>query len=835
MENTVKNKFIYELKVSSYRMKKFLCLLLLPTVAMAQKAPALQKLDAALEARRVMLPNGWSLTPAGRSLELGDLPLNIAVSPSGALLAVTNNGQGTQSIQLIDPKRETVLHSVEIPRSFYGLKFSRDEKSLYASAGNDNQILKYAIANGKLTLSDSLILGKKWPEKISPVGIELDDARNLLYVVTKESNSLYVLDLTTKAIVHQEKLGHEAYTAVLSPNRRELYVSVWGGKSVAIFDTDTRKVTATIPVSFNPNELILNKKGSLIFVANAGDNSVSVIDVKARKVIEVLDAALYPASPVGSVTNGLALSGDEKTLYIANADNNCLAVFDVAEPGRSVSKGFIPVGWYPTNVRVVGKRVFVANGKGFTSFANPLGPQPVSRTVRSETHVGEEARPTSRLQYIGALMKGTMSIIDEPTEAVLALYAKKVFTNTPYQKTKELAADGEPGNPIPMKVGDPSPIKYVFYVLKENRTYDQVFGDMKEGNGDSTLCLFGEKYTPNQHALAREFVLLDNFYVDAEVSADGHNWSLGAHANDYLEKTWVAGYSRRGGVTEGMGRRQIANDKDGFIWDFCKRKGVSYRSYGVFVDKDKGNIPALDAAHVCKNFTTFYVNKTKDTTRVGQWKRDFDSLLVADAVPQFNSIRLGNDHTHGLAVGQMTPYACVADNDLAVGMLVEHISRSKIWNQSAIFILEDDAQNGPDHVDAHRSNALVVSPYTRRKFVDHTLYSTSGMLRTMELILGLPPMSQYDAGATPMFRSFTATPNAAPYRALPSNIDLETLNTAHTPSAKKSEGLDFADVDRIDDKLFNEILWKGLRGESAELPAPRRSAFVRVTKGDDDE
>lgn len=815
----------------------FLTALLLPLTLLAQKQPDLKQLDAALEARRVLLPNGWSLTPAGRSLEVGDLPLNIAVSASGRLMAVTNNGQGTQSLQLIDPKTETVLHSIEVRRSFYGLAISRDERSLYLGGGHGNQIFKYAIANHKLTLIDSLRLGKPWPERIHPVGLTLDDDRGLLYVVTKDDNSLYVFDLATKAIVHQEKLGHECYTAVLSPNKKELYISLWGGKKVVIFNTDTRTVTTTIPVSYNPNELIINKKGTLLYVANAGDNSVSVIDLKARKVIEVLDAALYPNSPVGSVTNGLALSQQEKTLYIANADNNCLAVFDVSKPGKSVSKGFIPVGWFPTSVRVVSNRVFVTNGKGFTSFANPQGPQPVSRAVRSETHVGEPAN--SRLQYIGALMKGTMSIIDEPTDATLSLYSQKVYRNAPYKKDRELTADGEPGNPIPMKVGDPSPIKYVFYVLKENRTYDQVFGDIKEGNGDSTLCLFGENITPNQHRLARDFVLLDNFYVDAEVSADGHNWSMAAHANDYLEKTWVSGYSRRGGVTEGMGRRAIANDKDGFIWDFCQRKGVSYRSYGVFVDKDKGNIPALDEQHVCKNFTTFYVNKTKDTTRVNQWKRDFDSLLVANrtggpAVPQLSTIRLGNDHTHGLAVGEMTPMACVADNDLAVGMLVEHISKSKIWNQSAIFILEDDAQNGPDHVDAHRSNALVVSPYVKRKFVDHTMYSTSGMLRTMELILGLPPMSQYDAGATPMFRSFTNAPDFTPVAALPARIDLDARNTAYTPSARKSAGLDFADVDKIDDKLFNEILWKGIRGEDAVVPAPRRSAFVRVTMEDED-
>jgi len=817
-------------------------LFLTPTLFLALLTPLfgqrqgemLKKLDAQLESRRVMLPNGWSLTPAGRSLALGDLPLNIAVAPSGKLLAITNNGQSTQTIQLIDARNEKVLHSVEIPKSFYGLKFSGDGRSLYASGGNDNVIWKYAVAGNRLALSDSLVLGKPWPEKISPVGLELDDKRNLLYLVTKENNSLYVVDLKSKAILHQETLGSEGYTCVLSPDGKVLYISYWGREKVGMFDTDSRKIMGTIDVGTNPNELILNKKGTRLYVANAGDNSVSVIDTRQKRVVEVLNTAPYPDSPSGTVTNGLALSANEKSLYVANADNNSLAVFDVSEPGDSRSKGFIPVGWYPTSVRVAGKRIFVANGKGFTSFANPLGPQPANPGVRSESHLGELPKANNRLQYIGSLMQGSLSIIDEPQDDELALYSKKVYANTPYKKEGELVTEGEMGNPIPMKVGDPSPIKYVFYILKENRTYDQVFGDMEEGNGDSTLCLFGEKYTPNQHKLAREYVLMDNFYVDAEVSADGHNWSLGAHANDYLEKTWPTGYGRRGGVTEGMGRRGVANNKEGYLWDFCKKKGVSYRSYGVFVDNNKGNIPALDAAHVCSYFDTYYKQNVRDTTRVGQWRRDFDSLLVANAVPAFSSIRLGADHTQGLAVGRPTPYACVADNDLAVGMLVEHLSKSPIWSQTAIFVVEDDAQNGPDHVDAHRSNVLVISPYVKRNSVDHTMYSTSGMLRTMELILGLPPMTQYDAAATPMYRSFTAIPNTVLYTSVPANIDLGTLNVALTPSAKRSEKLDFTDVDRIDDRLFNDILWKGLKGENFQVPAPRRSAFVKVSAEDED-
>ena len=294
-----------------------------------------------LENSQLLLPNGWSLSPAGRSVEVGDLPLNIAVSASQKLMAVTNNGQGKQSIQLIDTQSEKILDNIEIPKSFYGLKFSSDSKTLYASGGNDNWILKYAIVQNKLVLKDSLVLGKKWPNKISPVGIEIDDDRQLLYVVTKENNSFYILDLKTKAIVFELNMGHEGYTCVLSPNKKTLYISLWGGRKIAVFDTQARKVMAEIPVSYNPNELILSKSGQHLFVANAGDNSVSVIDTKAQKVIEVLDAGLYPNSLAGSVTNGVALSKDEKTLFIANADNNCLAVFDVSTKGKSFSKGFI--------------------------------------------------------------------------------------------------------------------------------------------------------------------------------------------------------------------------------------------------------------------------------------------------------------------------------------------------------------------------------------------------------------------------------------------------------------------------------------------------------------
>jgi len=786
-----------------------------------------------LKPRSVTLPNGWKLSPAGRSLPLGDLPLNIAVSKSKKLMAVTNNGQSVQSIQLIDPKHEKILDIVTVAKSWYGLKFTADEKYLYASGGNDNWILKYAVANKKLQLKDSIKLGDKWPEKISPAGIEIDDRTKKMFVVTKENNTLYIIDLVKKNIIYQQSLGEAAYTCLLSGNRKELYISLWGGKKVLVFDIASKTIVSEINVGENPNELLLSASKNHLYVANAGDNSVSVIDIANRKVLEVLNAALYPAAATGSTSNGLALSEDQKELYVANADNNCLAVFDVSNPGFSKSKGFIPTGWYPTNIKVIGKKIFVSNGKGFSSMPNKKGPDPVNSDQEVIYQHGDYRKQQSKIEYIGGLFKGTLSIIDIPTISQLAGYSKTVYSNTPYSKEREQNANGEPGNPIPTRVGDASPIKYVFYIIKENRTYDQVLGDMPQGNGDTSLVLFGEHITPNQHKLATEFVLLDNFYVDGEVSADGHNWSTAAHANDYLEKTWPTSYGDRGGNYDSEGNREVANPDRGFIWDYCKRAGVSYRTYGEFADDYKANIKVLEN-HFCPYYTS-WDQSVRDTTRFYQWKREFDSLLAANAVPRFNSLRFINDHTEGAKLGSPTPFAHVADNDWACGLFVEYLSKSPIWKETAVFIIEDDAQNGPDHVDAHRSPAYIAGGFVKRKFIDHTMYSTSSMLRTIELILGLPPMSQYDAAAEPMWRCFTTNADLSPFQSVSAYVDLDEKNTKNTHSARLSQTLDFSKEDRIPDLVFSEVIWKAVKGEDSMMPAPRRSAFLKVIHQEDDD
>jgi DNA-binding beta-propeller fold protein YncE len=779
--------------------------------------------------KTVTLPNGWSLSPAGRSLPLGDLPLNMAVSSSKKWIAVTNNGQSKQSLQLIDVKKEQILDSIEIARSWLGLTFSSDEKYLFAGGGNDNQILQYAIENNKLILKDSIRLGKKWPNKISPAGIDIDDARQLLYVVTKDNNSLYIIDLLTKNIVQQVKLDGEAYTCLLSSDKKELYISCWGCDQLIVFNTEERKIETQIPVGDNPNDICITKNNTFLFVANANDNSVSVINIKERKVVETLTASLFPDAPPGSTSNGLALSENNKTLFIANADNNCLAVFDVSNPGFSSSKGFIPVGWYPTCVKVIGKKIWVTNGKGFSSFANPEGPNPTKKKQKVNYQGAEKEK---EVQYIGGLFKGSMSIIDMPSEKQLSIYAQQVYKNTPYTKEKESSSAIDAGNPVPSKIGDPSPIKHVFYIVKENRTYDQVLGDVKEGNGDTSLVLFGENITPNQHKLVKDFVLLDNFYVDGEVSADGHNWSMGAYATDYLEKNWVTSYGGRGGGYDAEGTRKIANNKGDFIWGACKKAGVSYRTYGEFIENRKANISVLDN-HFCPYFVGWDLN-VMDTARYYQWAHEFDSLVVANALPAFMSLRFPNDHTAGLSKGKPTPFAYVADNDLAIGMFLEHLSSSPAWKESVVFILEDDAQNGPDHVDAHRSTAYVAGPYIKRNFVDHTAYTTSGMLRTIELILGIAPMSQFDAGATPLWRSFTAAPDYTSFKALPSNINLSDKNLVWNQLSQKSATFDFTKEDKVPDLEFSEMIWKGVKGLYSAMPAPKRAAFVRVVTKDDD-
>ena len=645
-----------------------------------------------------------------------------------------------------------------------------------------------------------------------------------MYVVTKQDNSLYLIDLKTKAIQHKIELGTEAYTCLLSPDRSKLYISLWGRDKVVVYDTKNNLLADSVSVGDNPNDLCLSHNGRYLYVSNANDNTVSVIDLKKAKVLETLNTAVYPTSLSGTTSNSVALADDDKTLYVANADNNCLAVFNVTSPGASHSLGFVPTGWYPSVVRVIASKLYVANAKGFSSLPNPQGPNPTGYKETVLLHGGDPSKPRE-VQYIGGgLLMGTLSIIPIPTEKDLSVYSQAVYHNTPYHTEQETSAEGEADNPIPRTTGKPSPIKYVFYILQENRTYDQVLSDIPQGNGDTSLLLFGRHITPNHHSLADNFVLLDNFYVDGEVSADGHNWSMGAYATDYMEKNWPTSYGGKGkGAVGETGLNKL------YIWDQANRANVSFRTYGEFVNADNTpRIPVLKG-HFTPEYPTGDLRDT-DTMRYRIWEKDFDSLLQQNALPQLNTFRMLCDHTEGTSAGRPTPFAHVADNDLAIGKLVEHISKSPIWENTVIFIVEDDAQNGPDHVDAHRTTAYVAGGYVKRHYVDHTMYSGSSMLRTIELILGLPPMTQYDAAATPMWRCFSKTSDKTSFNSLPSNINLNDVNPRGTKLAAMAKGLNFSEIDRVPDEVMNTMLWKAIKGENAKVPSPVRAAFVKAIK-----
>jgi YVTN family beta-propeller protein len=563
----------------------------------------------------------------------------------------------------------------------------------------------------------------------------------------------------------------------------------------------------------HPNEVIVSDDGRYAYVACSNDNTVSVIDLRQEKAVASVSTAIHPDAPEGSTTNSVCLVSDQKTILAANADNNSLTVIDVRNPVRPRPVGFIPVGWYPTKVMMLkDKTVLVLNGKGGRSLANPHG------------------------QYIGSLFDGTLSIFKFPDVKQLHAYSQQVFENTPYKQASLLKAAFDGATPIPKVVGRPSPIKHVLYIIKENRTYDQVFGDMPEGNGDSSLCLFNEEVSPNHHKIAREFTLMDNFYVNAEVSADGHNWSVAGYATDYIEKTWPTQYGGRGGEYDFEGTQPTGWPKSGFLWAACTRKSVSYRVYGEFINAAEGGKPAepRDPA-IGTNFSPTYRGwdlDYSDVDRYKAWEKEFSEYEKNGKLPSLCIMHLPNDHTAGTRRGALTPKAYMAQNDYALGLIVDRITKSPYWKEMAIFVVEDDAQNGPDHVDAHRSVGLVISPYAKRHAVDHTLYSTASMLRTIELILGLPPMSQYDAAAPPMFSLFTPKADLTPYTAEGPNIDLTQKNKAGSYGQSLMDGFDLEHPDAVPDRVFSEIVWRSIKG--TPMPAPRYSIFSRAPDDNDD-
>jgi YVTN family beta-propeller protein len=788
-----------------------------------------------------LLPNGWRIAPAGRHIQIGDLPLNMASSPDGRFLVITNNGFIRPTLTVLDTKSEQVIGRVAVDNAWLGLAWSPDGSRFYSAGAAENTIYEFTWAKGALKEAGRIAIGP--PERraggellnagfIGGLAMAPDGKR--LYAVHVFGQAVSAIDLEARREIKKVSLAAEPYTAVVSADGKTLFVSLWGGSKVLMFAPDTLEAIGEVVVGGHPNALLLSKDGARLFVACANTNAVWVVDLASRTAQEQISVALYPNAPVGTTPNSLSLSPEGATMLVANADNNTVAIVDVKTSGASEVEGWVPVGWYPTSVMFSrdGARFFVLNGKGLTSAPNPRGPQPGG--VRLEG------------QYTGNMLQGALSVIHTPDAATRAAMTRRVLDLTPYRDATRLAPAGAPiGSPIPRRVGGSSPIKYVFYIVRENRTYDQVFGDIPRGNGDPSLTLFGEAITPNAHAIAREFTQFDNFYVDAEVSYDGHAFSMGAYATDVAEKLWPTNYGGRGTPYLSEGgfnlRDQYGNFSApplGYLWDFARRAGVSVRSYGEFASwrrrggEVRADVPGLEGL-VHPSYPPFDLG-VPDQQRADIWLEEFRRLERDGGLPQLSIIRLGNDHTSGTSPGAPAPRAMVADNDLALGRIVEAISRSRYWKDSAIFVLEDDAQNGPDHVDAHRSILLSISPFSRRRSLDSTLYTTSGVLRTIELILGLPPMSQYDAAATPMYMAFHTAPDATPFTHLAARVPLDEKNDWSSPGALASLRMNLREADMAPELELNEILWQAIRGAGAVMPPPRRTGFIRSI-GDDDE
>jgi len=820
-----------------------LLILILAAVLPATAASALQapKQRAGLPGRDpagfTLLPNGWRIAPAGRHLAVGDLPLAMSESPDGRALVVTNNGYAKPTLTVVDLRHLYVRQKVEMEDAWLGLAWHPDGKRLYASGGAASTVTELQITDKGLKAGTVVKLKKPSDESFAG-GLSITPDGSRLFAVHALGKLLSAVDLGTGQVVKEIPLPAEGYTTLVTPDGRTLFVSLWGGAKVLAFDAATLEPRGEIPVGEHPNAMVLSKDGGRLFVACANTNAVWVADPGTRTAKEQISIALDPAAPPGSTPNGLGLSPDGRSLLVADADNNTVALVDVSRPGASAVRGFIPTGWYPTAAQFSrdGRRIFVLSGKGLASSANPRGNQP--------------GIPGAKGQYVAELLQGSLSVLPVPDDKTLAAYTRTVYRVTPYTSAGRLAPAGAPkGSPIPARVGRPSPIKYVFYVIRENRTYDQILGDVERGNGDPNLCLFGEETTPNAHALARDFVLFDNFYANAEVSYGGHAYSTAAYATDFVQKVWPMIYAGRGGdyLVEGGGERRnaygnITAPQNGYIWDSCVRAGVGVRSYGEFVEyKNKkdgqvaATVPGL-AGRIDPDYPQFDL-AIPDNRRVDLWLQEFKNFERDGGLPRLTILRLGGDHTVGTLPDAPTPRAMIAENDLALGRMVEAISKSRFWKESAIFVLEDDAQNGPDHVDAHRSVVLVASPYTRRNAVDSTLYTTAGVLRTMELILGLPPMSQYDAAAAPFYQAFQATPDLAPFTHREARVSIDEKNGAFAYGAAASRAMDFHEVDLAPERELNEILWKSVRGAASPMPPPVHAAFVRPVEAgasDDD-
>ena len=824
-----------------------------------------------LDDGRIIVPTNQVLSPAGRQVIVGGRPTDVALAPDGKWLAVLN----MRNVMLVDvEKGEEVSKATNRGGSFKGIAFAPDGKRVYAS-NMKGSINVYDVSDdGKLTAAEPIQIPAKRTSRAGgalPVGMLVSDDGTKMFVALNLNNTLGEIELATGKVIREIPVGNAPYDVVIVG--RKAYVSNWAGRlpgegdttgpagagtpvrvdptrhiandgSVTVVDLDAGKGTAEIVVGLHPTEIVATPDGQFVMVANAHSDTISVIDTETNRVVETISTKPEETLLFGSTPNALAISPDGRTLYAANGTNNSIAVIEL-QPTQSKLLGCIPTAWYPGGLVLDSKRgeLYVANVKGIGARNESWKGK---RSINDKPVVGFNSHDH----------QGTLSLIELPGAEELPKYTQQVLENNRLTESINALAPprpDQPPRPVPERHGEPSVFKHVVYIIKENRTYDQVFGDLEQSNGDPQLCIFGREVTPNHHKLVEEFVLLDNFYCSGVLSADGHQWSNQAYVTDYLEKAF-AGFPRSYPYPGGDA---MAYSPSGFIWDNVLAHDKSLRVYGEFVSatirwkdpmrrgqpsftdcyqdfingtnlidvKARANIKTIED-YLCPTAIGF-PGIVPDVHRASQFINELKEFEKSGEFPNFSIMLLPNDHTSGTRPGMPTPAAAMADNDLALGRIVEAISHSKFWPETCIFVVQDDPQDGFDHIDGHRTVAMVISPYTRREVVDSTNYNQTSMMRTMELMLQLPPMNQFDSSATPMDNCFMAEPDLTPYKAVPNIIPLDQLNPdiadIRDPRqlhwAKESAKLELDDIDRADENIFNRILWHAMRGNDDTYPA----------------
>lgn len=803
------------------------------------------------------------LRPAGQSVEFSGRPVDLVLSADGLRLY----GKDNRGLVVFDTTDWKVVQELAFPDktggSMHGIAVSGDGKTVWATTAQ-NQIHEAKVGeDGKLGWARSILLpGPKAGEAVHATGLALSADEKTMYVALSRNNSIGIVNLADGQVIEQIPVGVAPFDVVLSADGKCLYVSNWGGRrpkegektapssgtpvliddrgvaksgTVGKVDLAEKRMVIETATGLHPADLVLDEARGRLYSANANSDTVTVLDAESMKEIEEILVRPDRSLPFGSMTNALALAPDGKTLYAANAGNNAVAVIELGQGGEGKSSrlaGFVPTAWYPGALAFSadGQTLYVANVKGYGS-RDVRGPAEKGRSVYwFRGVVSKVARPSQEE------LEGMTAQVMRDARVPQALRAWE-------QRTAAEESDVKPV-PVPRRIGDPSVFEHVVYVIKENRTYDQVFGDLPQGNGDPNLCMFPRKVSPNHHALAERYVLLDNYYCNGVNSADGHSWATEGNVTDHLEKAF-------GGFTRSytFGDDPLTYSSTGFIWDQVLLKGLTFRNYGEFDDAKpvpadatfkqiyddfvsgkksitfKQSIGIENLRNYSSPTTPGWNMSIPDIVRVDRFLEEFRAYEKNGDWPNLVIVHLPQDHNSGTSPDMPTPNAHMADNDLAVGQLVEAISKSRYWPKTCIIINEDDPQNGFDHVDGHRSICLVVSPYTKRGEVVSHFYNQTSVLHTIGRIFGCPPMNQMDALAPLMYDCFTDEPDFTPYTALPANVALDELNKPlallgpeERHWAERSLAQDFSGPDRIEDDVLNRILWHYVKGVRTPYP-----------------